>query len=162
MKLTAQADYSLRVLSYVSLRPATPSTVPEIAAAYGLSHNHLSKVAQNLSKLGYLRATRGRNGGFLLAAPPEEINLGDLLRSVEPDLNLVECFDPGTDHCAISPACRLKGILRESMGAFLGVLDRYTLADLMANRQRMMTLLEIEPARTLVSSDRTSSPQPVG
>jgi len=143
MRLTAHTDYSLRLLIYLALRPDTPATVAEVAAANDLSQHHLAKVSQNLVRLGYLRAMRGRNGGIILAVPAGEINLGDLVRSIEPDWNLVGCFsDP--DSCAITPACRLKGLLKDATDAFLGVLDQHSVGDLIANRQRLGTLLGVE------------------
>ena len=127
---------------YVAVSPEQPATVAEVAAAYRLSHHHLAKVAQSLTRQGYLRTVRGRHGGLKLAVPPEEINVGDLVRSVEPDWNVVECFTD-IDRCAITPACRLKGILKDATDAFLRVLDGHTVADLLANRQRLQTLLGV-------------------
>jgi Rrf2 family nitric oxide-sensitive transcriptional repressor len=64
-----------------------------------------------------------------LAKRPDKIRLGDVVRATEPDLALVECFTAGNE-CLITPRCRLKGVLKEALVAFVGTLDRYTLADL--------------------------------
>ena len=87
------------------------------------------KVANQLKRAGFLKATRGRSGGLELARPPEKIRLGDVVRATEPDFALVECFAPGNS-CLITPRCRLKGVLKEALQAFVATLDRYTLADL--------------------------------
>jgi Rrf2 family nitric oxide-sensitive transcriptional repressor len=105
-------------------------TIQGAADAYGISKNHLMKVAFDLGRLGYLDTVRGRGGGVRLARPPEEIRLGELLRRTEEDFRIVECFNAGTNRCVISHACRLKGILGEATAAWLAVMDRYSLADL--------------------------------
>lgn len=131
MHITRYTDYSLRVLMYVALKGEALSTIREIAESYDISKNHLMKVVQELNSKGYLYAIRGKNGGLRLRGQPEEINLGELVRSTEQDLTLVECFGSGSQ-CALTPACRLKGVLAEALEAFFRVLDSYTLADLVA------------------------------
>jgi Rrf2 family nitric oxide-sensitive transcriptional repressor len=128
MHLTTYTDYSLRVLMYVAMRDGL-STIQEIADAYGISKNHLMKVAFELGRHGFLETVRGRKGGLKLARPPEDINLGDVIRLTEDDFAMVECFGAGNS-CIITAPCRLKGVLAEALKAYLAVLDRYTLADL--------------------------------
>ena len=107
-------------------------TIEEVAKTYRISRTHLMKVCNQLTKAGFLRATRGRSGGLTLARPPSEIGIGAVLRLTEPDFTLVECFGGGKD-CVIAPRCRLQGVLHEALAAFLATVDRYTLADLMLN-----------------------------
>lgn len=109
----------------------------EVTAAYGISRNHLAKVVNNLSKLGYLETQRGRGGGISLARPTEEIRIGKLVKETENQSIIVECFDPATNTCPINGCCRLKGILAESMAAFYASLDRYTLKDLTSGPGRL-------------------------
>ncbi len=144
MHITRYTDYSLRVLMYVALKGEALSTIREIAESYDISKNHLMKVVQELNSKGYLYAIRGKNGGLRLRGAPEEINLGELVRSTEQDLTLVECFGSGSQ-CALTPACRLKGVLAEALEAFFRVLDSYTLADLVApeNTLEMKQLLRM-------------------
>ncbi|MGY6634987.1 MAG: RrF2 family transcriptional regulator [Alkalilacustris sp.] len=130
MRLTKFTDYAIRVLLYSASRPDTLVTIEETADVFEISRAHLKKVVLHLSSHGYLRAVRGRGGGFSLALAPADIGLGDLVRTTESDFGLVECFLPG-NHCAITPFCRLPGILDEALSAFLGTLDRYTLQDLL-------------------------------
>ena len=134
MRLTHFSDYALRLMMYAAVRQEQRKdqlvTIEETAALYGLSRAHLMKVANQLTRAGFLKATRGRNGGLSLAKKPEKIRLGDVVRATEPDFALVECFEGG-NQCLITSRCRLRGILHEAMGAFMGVLDGRTLADLM-------------------------------
>jgi Rrf2 family nitric oxide-sensitive transcriptional repressor len=129
MRLTSFSDYALRVLMYAATRGDRLITIEETADVYGISRAHLMKVANQLTRAGFLKATRGRTGGLALARRPDKIGLGDVVRATEPDFALVECFTAEND-CLITPRCRLKGVLREALVAFLGTLDRYTLADL--------------------------------
>lgn len=132
MRLTSFTDYSIRVLLYLGARgeKAHLATIGDIAGAYGISENHLSKVVHHLAKEGYIRTTRGKRGGMELARAPEEINLGKVVRSAEEDLSLVDCLPQGGPPCVILPACNLPHILANALGAFFAELDKYTLADL--------------------------------
>lgn len=144
MQLTLYADYSLRVLLYLGLRPDRLSTIAEIADAYAISRNHLVKVVHNLGLLGWIDTARGRGGGMTLARPPDEINIGEVVRQTETSFDLVECFDMKTNTCPIAPVCALKGALQEAQAAFLKVLDKYTLADVLQNRAELGLLLRVE------------------
>ena len=129
MRLTTFSDYAFRVLIYLGSTPGL-ATIADIANAYGISENHLMKVVHQLSRLGYLETVRGKGGGMRLARPPREIRVGEVLRATEDGFDLVECMGEGESDCRIVRACVLKGALGEAIAAFLGTLDRYTLADL--------------------------------
>lgn len=130
MRLTNFSDYALRLLMYAAAQKGRRITIEETAKVYGISRAHLMKIANMLAQAGYLKAVRGRSGGLELAKRPDKICLGDLIRITEPDFALVECF-ASDDQCVITSRCRLRGVLKEALGAFLQTLDRYTLADLM-------------------------------
>lgn len=130
MQLTQFTDYSLRVLIHLArLPPPGMATVPEIADHHGISRNHLVKVVHNLAQHGLVLTTRGKGGGMQLARPPHTIGVGEVVRLTEPNMNLVECFDPKTNECRIVRGCFLKAALHEARRAFMAVLDGYTLAD---------------------------------
>ena len=129
MRLTNFSDYSMRVLMYAATRSDRLITIEETAEVYGISRAHLMKVVNQLTRAGFLKATRGRTGGLALARRPDKIRLSDVIRATEPDFALVECFTP-ENNCLITPRCRLKGILKEALSAFVDTLDSYTLADL--------------------------------
>lgn len=131
MRLTRYTDYALRTLIYVGLNEPRQSSIAEIARAYAISENHLTKVVHQLGRLGLVRTTRGRGGGLRLAKSAAEIGVGAVVRLTEEDLALVECF--GGNNCAITAPCRLRRALGEALAAFLAVLDSYTLADLLGD-----------------------------
>lgn len=129
MRLNLQTDYALRLLMFLAVKQQQAS-IDEIATAYGISRNHLMKVGQRLTELGYVEARRGRGGGLTLAHSPENINVGKLVRLVESTGAFVECFDPQTNQCRITGVCGLQGALSLALGDFMARLDSYTVADL--------------------------------
>lgn len=142
MKLTHYTDYALRVLMYLGVRGEGLATITEISERYGISRNHVMKVVFDLGRLDYVETVRGRHGGVRLRRAPDEINVGELVRHMESNLALVECLG---DHnsCCLTPVCVLRGAVEEALEAFLGVLDRYTLADLIEPRDRLAGQLRL-------------------
>lgn len=141
MKLTSFTDYSLRVLIYLAGRPGRRATIAEIAAAFDVSEHHLTKVVHFLGQNGWLANVRGKGGGLGLAKAPELIGVGTVVRHTEGLDVLVECFAQEGGACKIAPVCRLRGVLGEALEAFHAVLDGYTLADLVRNRQALAKVL---------------------
>ena len=140
MKLTRFTDYSLRVLIYLGLKDNGRVTIREISEAYGISRNHLMKVVSLLTRMGYLDARRGPGGGIALARPAEDIIIANVVRDMEDDLNLVECFcKSGT--CIIKPVCELKAVLTQALKAYLQTLEKYTLSDLLKSREELEQVL---------------------
>ena len=146
MRLTRYTDFCFRVLIHAGLKNGSLSTTREISDRYGISSNHLMKVVYDLNVKGYLETVRGKNGGIRLGRPPEEINLGALIRDVEDDMALVECH-VDAELCRIGSGCVMRGVIAEAVRAFVGVLDRYTLADLLAPRAELARLLDIDLGR---------------
>ena len=139
MKLTLFTDYSMRVLLYLAARPDGLCSIAEVAQAYRISQNHLMKVVNGLARSGYIDSVRGRGGGIRLGKAPEEINIGALVRHTEEGFDLVDC-----PSCVIAPACGMTAVLKEAISAFLAVLDKYSLADLMLKRADLARLLSLQ------------------
>jgi Rrf2 family nitric oxide-sensitive transcriptional repressor len=130
MQLTRYTDYAIRVLLHVGARDeGSLSSISEIATVYDISKSHLMKVVQDLGQAGFLATVRGRNGGLRLGRAPDQISIGAIVRHTEQGFDLVDC-----SACVIAPACGLPNILSEATRAFLDVLDRYTLADVLSRR----------------------------
>jgi Rrf2 family nitric oxide-sensitive transcriptional repressor len=134
MQLTHYTDYSLRVLVYLTLKKDKSVTISEIADYYNISRNHLVKIVNNLANLGYITTIRGKGGGMHLAFSPDDINVGEVIRNVEPNFNIVECFAEEHTDCRIEPICKLKHILQSATETFLAELDQYSLQDVISNR----------------------------
>ncbi len=173
MRLTNYSDYALRSLIYLAVKPEPQmlTHISDIAESYNISKSHLTKIIHQLGQLGYIDSVRGKNGGIRLARAPEDINLGVLIKQVEPDFELVECFattlpnnnsdvkqkglpltlinelaatvDSTKSGCVISPVCQLKAVFFEALTAFIIVLEGYTLADIIYNEGELAELLHI-------------------
>jgi Rrf2 family nitric oxide-sensitive transcriptional repressor len=140
MRLTTFSDYTLRVLIYLGLPRERRATIAEIALAYGISENHLTKVVHHLAQSGMVQTVRGKGGGLSLARTPDAINLGTVLQATEGDQNLLDCMNCQSD-CCIQPCCRLIPILRQAQSAMFGILSSYTLADLLREEQHLSQIL---------------------
>lgn len=134
MRLTSFSDYALRLLIYAGRHPGRLITVEEAAAAYDISRSHLTKVANVLTRAGFLISVRGRTGGLEMGRDPAGLSLGEVLRVTEPDVAAAECFGPEEIRDQNRPGA-LDAAIRDALGAFLGVMDRRTLADLLAETQ---------------------------
>ena len=128
MRLTSFSDYALRMLMYTASAGGRLITIEEAARTFHVSKTHLNKVANTLTRRGYLKAVRGRSGGLILGRQPEMIRIGDVVRLTEPDFALVECFATG-NQCVLTGSCKLSGMFGEAIASFQSILDRYTLAD---------------------------------
>lgn len=144
MKLTTFTDYSLRVLIYLAAQPGQRATIAQVAQSFGVSENHLVKVVHFLGQQGWLANIRGKGGGLELGMPPERIRIGQVVRQTEGDAVVAECFGEAGGECRIASCCHLRGVLGEAVTAFYAVLDRYTLAELVSNRQQLARILFFE------------------
>jgi Rrf2 family nitric oxide-sensitive transcriptional repressor len=149
LNLTLHADYSLRVLLYLTEHSDRAVSTEEISNAYGISRHHLVRVIQTLQSHSFVKASAGRKGGIVLSCDPSEINIGQVVRKTEPNFRMVECFDLETNSCPIVPVCKLRGVLGEALESFLHVLDRYSLAEVarLDGGQRLGDFLSIEPLK---------------
>lgn len=130
MRLTRMTDYALRLLMHAAQHPDRLCTIAEIARVHAISEAHLMKVTHQLAQQGWILTVRGKGGGLRLARPPADINLGAVVRGMEPDLELVECLSSNSE-CQLTGRCGLTGILEAALRQFLAHLDEHTLADCM-------------------------------
>ena len=136
MRLSVQTDYALRTLMFLAVEEGHHS-IGEIARSYGISKNHLMKVAQRLTAEGFVTSVRGRSGGLKLARPAKAINVGAIVRILEDTGTFVECFDSATNTCVATPVCGLRHSLAGALEAFVRHLDQFTVADLVPDADGM-------------------------
>ena len=150
MRFAERTDYALRALMFLAAHPGRHA-VPAMSPRIGVSSNHLTKVVQALQHLGWVNTSRGRGGGVELAIDPNALTAGDVVRAIEPDMALVECFRAG-NACPLDNRCQLKHALRDASEAFLSVLDSVSLAELSPEWQdplHAVTLQSTAQARKL-------------
>lgn len=114
---------------FLAARTDRLCSVREIADHYGVSYNHLVKVVHRLSQLGYVQSVKGKGGGIKLAKDAMTLRLGDLIKALEPNMDIVECFNRDTNTCRITDICQLKHYLFDANNAFISSLNDHTLAD---------------------------------
>ncbi|MET0576544.1 MAG: iron-responsive transcriptional regulator RirA [Mesorhizobium sp.] len=144
MRLTRQTNYAIRILMYCAANEGRLSRIPEIAAAYTVSELFLFKILQPLVENGLVETVRGRNGGVKLGKAAADINLFDVVRVTEENFAMAECFENDATECPLVDSCALNAALREALNAFFGVLERYTIADLVKARPNVRALLGID------------------
>ncbi len=138
MKLTSYTNYAMRSLQLAALKSPDLVRIDDVAQIHSLSRPHIMKIVHELGKAGYLETVRGRNGGFRLARPPQEIIVGEVVRLTEGPLDLVECFNSETNTCPLMGICVLSRKLQEATAAFMSVLDDLTIADIAANKGQLL------------------------
>lgn len=156
MKLTDYTDYALRTLIYIAVHPERLVTIQQIADSFGIPKNHLVKIVHRLGQEGFLHTLRGRSGGIQLNQPPGKINVGAVIRTMELDFGMVECFRTDNE-CLITPVCGLRGVLHAALDAYFKVLDSHTLEDLIKKPKALQRVLDnhAEIARIPVGSVTT-------
>lgn len=113
-------------------------SVREVADHYGISYNHLVKVVHRLAQLDYIESIKGKGGGIRLPKGAEKTHLGDLVQALEPNMNIVECFNHETNTCRVTNACQLKHYLFDAKQAFIHSLNRHTLADTVKDKSPLV------------------------
>lgn len=131
MQLSKFTDYAFRVLIYLANNSDKLSTVEELAVELNASEHHIKKVVHKLAKTDFIISIKGRTGGLKLGLEPVEINLGDVLKLAEDNLNLIECFNKPESCPYMASGCKLKGISAGALNRFIDEFSKYTLKDIL-------------------------------
>ncbi|SHH72543.1 transcriptional regulator, BadM/Rrf2 family [Clostridium collagenovorans DSM 3089] len=131
MQLSKFTDYSFRTLIYLAKNVHKNCTVDELAKELDISKDHLKKVVHKLAKTDYIISTKGRNGGLKLGLDSGKINLGEVLKLTEENLNLVECMNESDSCPLMKDGCKLKGLISKSLKVFIKEMEQYTLEDIL-------------------------------
>ena len=132
LKLTKKADYGLIALRHLALgETGATASAKEIADAYQLPLPLLSKILQKLARGGMLHSVAGTNGGYKLTRDPKTISAMEVIRAIDGPIVLTSCF---TEHksCNTSAMCTVREPLRRVHEAMLGLLEKFTIAELAA------------------------------
>lgn len=130
MRLNQATDFALRILMLLAGKNE-PVTVDDIATELGLVKSHAMKIVAKLTKSEILQSTRGRAGGVALGKPVDQIQIGAVVRIMEPDFAVVECMKAGKSNCNFLPHCKLKGVMNDARTSFLKTLDERNLKSIL-------------------------------
>ncbi len=147
MRLTKQTSYAIRILIHCSAATEQYVRASDIASLDGITEYNVAKIVPLLVRGGFLSTSRGRAGGLKLARPASEINLGDVLRVTETTHVEAECVGGASFACGIKQVAPINLMLNEALEAFISVLEKHTLADLVHARR---------PEASLRKAKRTS------
>lgn len=145
MKLTSHTNYAIRMLMFCATKQEL-ATVSEIARFYDLPEKFLFKILSGLTSQGFVETVRGRNGGIRLSAPAEQIRLGDVVRRIEENFEMAECFKDGDVSCPLVATCGMNEALSRALQSFFDILNEYTIADLIRKNHNINVLLELSMA----------------
>lgn len=132
MKLTRSTDIALRVLLSLASRNHKV-TNSELSRTLDLSSHHLYKIVQTLSRQGYLRTIAGRGGGIVLARPPEEVSLLEIIELLEGPISLTECL-VDIEGCALARNCQLRDRMAKAQKGMVDVFKSTTIKDLIGEK----------------------------
>jgi Rrf2 family transcriptional regulator, nitric oxide-sensitive transcriptional repressor len=137
MQLNKFTDYALRILMYVAQPRDDLYTISELAARLQVSENHTMKIVHFMSKEGWLITTRGKGGGIRLHSNTLDLRLGQIVRILQGNNQVVECNTPP---CVLRQNCGLKGILEQALEAFYRNLDQYKFSDVIHTPKQQQSL----------------------
>lgn len=130
MKISTKGRYALRLMMDLALHAQEePVRIKEIGKRQEISVKYLEQIVSVLQKAGYVKSIRGPHGGYFLAKPSKEYTVGMILRLTEGDLSPVACLKQ-EEACTRQEYCVIQRIYRELDEAIKGVVDQYTLEDL--------------------------------
>ncbi len=129
MQLTLQTDISLRILILMGGQGLDRRyTITELADFFHVSRNHMVKIVNKLGKESYLLNVRGKGGGIYLAKKPKDINIAEVIRTMENNTEIIDCQK---HQCIFTGNCKLKGIINQASVLFFEHISQYTLADIL-------------------------------
>jgi len=135
VKVSKRGEYALRALIDLGLAEAFGRPllqVSEIASKEDLPGKFLEQILMQLKAAGYLETRRGKHGGYLLARPPENICIGQVIRLIDGPLAPISCVSQtayGRCSCPDEEHCGLRMLMLDVRNAIANIVDRYTLAD---------------------------------
>ena len=143
MKISTKGRYAVRIMLDLALNNTGECIkVKDIAARQGISEKYMEQIISALNLAGYVKSTRGAQGGYRLAKPPEEYTVGMILRVTEGSLAPVACLEEGADACDRIDTCETLEVWKDLAKAINTVVDGVTIADLADRHRKQMENLD--------------------
>ena len=135
MKLSKKGEYALRSLINLGIAAEVGRSlvqVTELADSEQLPVKFLEQIVQALKEAGFVQSVRGKFGGYRLAKPAKQITIGEIVRLIDGPLAPIRCVSQSAYEkctCPDEEHCGLRMLMLDVRNAIAGILDRYTLAD---------------------------------
>ena len=138
MKISTKGRYALRMMIEFGLNLDQCTKISQVAARQGISDKYLEQIVTLLHRAGYVRSTRGAQGGYMLTRKPEEYTVGMILRQTEGSLSPVPCLDDEVNQCQRASYCAALTVGTQLRDAIDQVVDSVTLADLIEEQKKRL------------------------
>ncbi|MDR1915093.1 MAG: Rrf2 family transcriptional regulator [Synergistaceae bacterium] len=141
MKISTKGRYALRVMVDLAIND-TGEFIPlkNVSSRQEITIKYLEQIIPLLSRAGYLKSSRGKDGGYRLAKPARDYKVGDILRTVEGSLSPVACMDDDPNKCPRSGWCSTLPVWTGLNKVINEYLDDITLEDLAENNRSLIGL----------------------
>lgn len=141
MKMSTKGRYGLRALIDLAQYSETePVPITSIAYRQGISERYLEQLMSKLKKAGIIKSIRGANGGYVLAKPTDEISVGEVLRALEGNLEIVECSGiQSEDGCQSACNCVSKNVWKKINDSVNQAVDVIMLDELVDEGKKLST-----------------------
>lgn len=136
MKISTKGRYALRMMIEFGLNLDQCTKISQVAIRQGISDKYLEQIVTLLHRAGYVRSSRGAQGGYMLTRRPEEYTVGMILRQTEGSLSPVPCLDDEVNQCQRSSYCAALTVWTQLRDAIDQVVDSVTLADLIEEQKK--------------------------
>ena len=131
MLVSTKGRYALRTMMDLAVHSQNgPVKIKDIASRQEISSKYLEQIISILAREGLVRSLRGNQGGYYLSKEPYAYTVGEILRAAEGSLAPVDCLSGDENPCARQMECVTLRLWRELDEAISGVVDKYTLEDL--------------------------------
>ncbi|MBQ5413171.1 MAG: Rrf2 family transcriptional regulator [Schwartzia sp.] len=139
MKISTRGRYALRLMIDIGMNDNdNPVRIKDIAQRQEISEKYLEQIVSVLNKAGYVRSSRGPQGGYRLARAPKDYTVGDILTLIEGSLAPVACLDTPVNECPREAVCPTLILWKKIDDAVHGVVDSITLEDLLKWQNQLL------------------------
>jgi Rrf2 family protein len=129
--ITYKGDYGLKTILHLALNyGGKPLAIAQLSRSADIPAKFLEQILLDLKRGGFVQSRRGKAGGYLLAKPPAQIRLGDVLRFIDGPLAAIACADKSYKGCADAAKCVFREIWQRLAQSTAQVVDGITFADL--------------------------------
>jgi len=145
MKITAQEEYGLRILLRIArCKDRDGMSIPQLSEAEGLSPAYVAKLTRKLRLVGYINSTPGNKGGYVLAQPPNQVNMNQVLKTLGGplfDKSFCGDYSGSLKFCTNSVDCSVRSLWTMIQFSVDQLLDKVTLSDLINSEEKSENIL---------------------